>query len=125
MLPTGFIKVANLPCAGAHNFRVAIIAPSTTLDAMLRQYELVERVRAYDPDVDEALLNRAYVFTVQKHGSQTRASGDPYFSHPVEVAGILTDLHLDSETIVTAMIHDPLENPLPPTQDNERMFAAN
>ena len=37
---------------------------------MLRQYELVERVRAYDPDVDEALLNRAYVFTVQKHGSQ-------------------------------------------------------
>ena len=41
---------------------------------MLRQYELVERVRAYDPDVDEALLNRAYVFTVQKHGSQKRAS---------------------------------------------------
>ena len=76
---------------------------------MLRQYELVERVRAYDPDVDEALLNRAYVFTVQKHGSQKRASGDPYFSHPVEVAGILTDLHLDSETIVTALLHDTVQ----------------
>ena len=55
---------------------------------MLRQYELVERVLAYDPDADEALLNRAYVYTVQKHGTQKRASGDPYFSHPIEVARV-------------------------------------
>src|SRR3546814_18716794 len=59
---------------------------------ILRQYELVESVLGYDPDADEALLNRAYVYTVQKHGTQTRASGDPYFSHPVEVAGLMTDL---------------------------------
>ena len=91
---------------------------------MLRQYELVERVRAYDPDVDEALLNRAYVFTVQKHGSQKRASGDPYFSHPVEVAGILTDLHLDSETIVTALLHDTLEDTLTTPEEIERLFGA-
>ena len=91
---------------------------------MLRQYELVERVRAYDPDVDEALLNRAYVFTVQKHGSQKRASGDPYFSHPVEVAGILTDLHLDSETIVTALLHDTLEDTLTTPEEIERMFGC-
>lgn len=90
---------------------------------MLRQYELVERVRAYDPDVDEALLNRAYVFTVQKHGSQKRASGDPYFSHPVEVAGILTDLHLDSETIVTALLHDTLEDTLTTPEEIERLFG--
>lgn len=91
---------------------------------MLRQYELVERVRAYDPDVDEALLNRAYVFTVQKHGSQKRASGDPYFSHPVEVAGILTDLHLDVETIVTALLHDTLEDTLTTPEEIERLFGA-
>ena len=91
---------------------------------MLRQYELVERVRAYDPDVDEALLNRAYVFTVQKHGSQKRASGDPYFSHPVEVAGILTDLHLDSETIVTALLHDTLEDTLTTPDEIERLFGS-
>jgi guanosine-3',5'-bis(diphosphate) 3'-pyrophosphohydrolase len=91
---------------------------------MLRQYELVERVRAYDPDVDEALLNRAYVFTVQKHGSQKRASGDPYFSHPVEVAGILTDLHLDAETIVTALLHDTLEDTLTTPEEIERLFGA-
>ena len=73
---------------------------------MLRQYELVERVKAYDPDADEAILNRAYVYTVQKHGSQKRASGDPYFSHPIEVAGLMTELKLDQETIVTARIAD-------------------
>ena len=65
---------------------------------MLRQYELVERVKAYEPDADEALLNRAYVYTVQKHGTQKRASGDPYFSHPIEVAGLMTDLKLDQPT---------------------------
>jgi (p)ppGpp synthase/HD superfamily hydrolase len=66
---------------------------------VLRQYELVDRVLSYDPQANEALLNRAYVFSLQAHGSQKRASGDPYFSHPIEVAGILTDLHLDDETI--------------------------
>ncbi|MCC2601653.1 RelA/SpoT family protein [Sphingopyxis yananensis] len=91
---------------------------------MLRQYQLVERVRAYDPDADEGLLNRAYVFTVQKHGSQKRASGDPYFSHPVEVAGILTELHLDVETIVTALLHDTLEDTLTTHEEIERLFGS-
>lgn len=77
---------------------------------MLRQYELVDRVLGYDPDADEALLNRAYVFSMHAHGSQKRASGDPYFSHPIEVAGILTDLHLDDETIATAILHDTIED---------------
>ena len=79
---------------------------------MLRQYELVERVKSYDPDADEALLDRAYVFSMKAHGSQKRASGDPYYSHPIEVAGILTDLHLDDETIATAILHDTIEDTL-------------
>ena len=58
---------------------------------MIRQFELVERVQSYDPDADEDVLNRAYVYGLKKHGTQLRASGDPYFSHPVEVAGILSD----------------------------------
>jgi GTP pyrophosphokinase len=91
---------------------------------MLRQYELVERVKAYDPDADEALLNRAYVYTVQKHGSQKRASGDPYFSHPVEVAGLMTDLKLDQETIVTALLHDTVEDTLATIEDIEKNFGA-
>ncbi len=92
---------------------------------MLRQYELVERVRSYDPTVDEDALNRAYVFTVQKHGSQTRASGDPYFSHPVEVAGILTELKLDTDTIITGLLHDTLEDTLTTADEIERLFGAN
>jgi GTP pyrophosphokinase len=91
---------------------------------MLRQYELVERVKAYDPDADEALLNRAYVYTVQKHGSQKRASGDPYFSHPVEVAGLMTDLKLDQETIITALLHDTVEDTLATIDDIEKNFGT-
>src|SRR3712207_2490254 len=77
---------------------------------MMRQYELVERVSAYNPQVDEDLLNRAYVYAMQKHGHQKRASGDPYFSHPLEVAAILTDLRLDDSSIATALLHDTIED---------------
>ncbi len=77
---------------------------------MMRQYELVERVTRYNPDADEALLNKAYVYAMQKHGTQTRASGDPYFSHPLEVAAILTDLRLDDATIAVALLHDTIED---------------
>jgi guanosine-3',5'-bis(diphosphate) 3'-pyrophosphohydrolase len=90
---------------------------------MLRQYELVERVKRYDPDADEAMINRAYVFSVQKHGSQKRASGDPYFSHPIEVAGILTDLYLDDQTIVTALLHDTIEDTLVTYEEIEGAFG--
>lgn len=90
---------------------------------MIRQYELVERVKAYDPGVDEALLNRAYVFAMRAHGSQTRASGDPYFSHPLEVAGILTDLKLDTDTIVTALLHDVVEDTLATIPEIEELFG--
>ncbi|MFZ9395531.1 MAG: RelA/SpoT family protein [Erythrobacter sp.] len=90
---------------------------------MLRQYELVERVLGYDPDADEAALNRAYVYTVQKHGTQKRASGDPYFSHPVEVAGLMTDLKLDQQTIITALLHDTVEDTLATIEDIEANFG--
>ncbi|UZW55127.1 bifunctional (p)ppGpp synthetase/guanosine-3',5'-bis(diphosphate) 3'-pyrophosphohydrolase [Sphingobium sp. JS3065] len=90
---------------------------------MLRQYELVERVKRYDPDADEVMINRAYVFSVQKHGSQKRASGDPYFSHPIEVAGILTDFNLDDQTIVTALLHDTIEDTLVTYAEIEQAFG--
>jgi hypothetical protein len=77
---------------------------------MMRQYDLIERVRRYNPNTDEALLNRAYVYAMKAHGEQTRASGDPYFSHPIEVAAILTDLKLDDATIAAALLHDTIED---------------
>jgi GTP pyrophosphokinase len=90
---------------------------------MLRQYELVERVLDYAPEADEALLNRAYVYTVQKHGTQKRASGDPYFSHPIEVAGLMTELKLDQQTIITALLHDTVEDTLVTIEDIDQMFG--
>jgi RelA/SpoT family (p)ppGpp synthetase len=77
---------------------------------IMRQYDLVERVRAYNPNTNEALLNRAYVYAMKAHGDQRRASGDPYFSHPIEVAAILTDLKLDDATIAAALLHDTIED---------------
>ncbi len=77
---------------------------------MMRQYDLIERVKSYNPNANEDLLNRAYVYAMKAHGTQTRASGDPYFSHPLEVAAILTDLKLDDATIVAALLHDTIED---------------
>ena len=90
---------------------------------MNRQSELIERVRAYDPQVDAAMLKRAYVFSMNAHGSQIRSSGDPYFAHPVEVAGILADMRLDSATIATALLHDTVEDTLATLDEVERQFG--
>ncbi|MEO1543795.1 MAG: bifunctional (p)ppGpp synthetase/guanosine-3',5'-bis(diphosphate) 3'-pyrophosphohydrolase [Pseudomonadota bacterium] len=91
---------------------------------MMRQYELVERVLSYHPDADEALLNRAYVYAMKAHGQQTRKSGDPYFSHPLEVAAILTELRLDDATIATALLHDVIEDTPTTRTEIDEMFGA-
>ena len=90
----------------------------------MRQTDLVERVLAYDPDADEALLNKAYVYAMTAHGKQFRASGDPYFAHPLEVAAILTDLKLDVPTIVTALLHDTIEDTLATYEDIREKFGT-
>ncbi|MEP4051672.1 MAG: bifunctional (p)ppGpp synthetase/guanosine-3',5'-bis(diphosphate) 3'-pyrophosphohydrolase [Litorimonas sp.] len=86
------------------------IAPPKASQKYLRQYELVELVKKYDPSANEALLNKAYVYSVQAHGQQLRHSGDPYYAHPIEVAGIVASLKLDIATVCTALLHDVLED---------------
>ncbi|MCF4129250.1 RelA/SpoT family protein [Methylobacterium sp. SyP6R] len=90
---------------------------------MMRQYELVERVKAYNPGADEGLLNRAYVYAMRAHGTQKRASGDPFFAHPLEVAAILTDLRLDDATIVAAVLHDTVEDTAATLDEINRVFT--
>lgn len=90
---------------------------------MMRQYELVDRVRRYNPATDEGLLNRAYVYAMRAHGTQTRASGDPYFSHPLEVAAILTEMRLDDATIVAAVLHDTIEDTAATREEIDRLFG--
>ena len=85
-------------------------SPQTRKPQIMRHSDLIERVRHYNPNTNEALLNRAYVYAMKAHGEQKRASGDPYFSHPIEVAAILTDLKLDDATIAAALLHDTIED---------------
>ena len=91
---------------------------------MMRQYELVERVGRYNPQTNDALLNKAYVYAMRAHGAQKRASGDPYFSHPLEVAGILTDLKLDDATIVAALLHDTVEDTDATIEEITELFGS-
>jgi guanosine-3',5'-bis(diphosphate) 3'-pyrophosphohydrolase len=90
---------------------------------IMRQYDLIERVRRYNPDTNEALLNRAYVYAMKAHGEQRRASGDPYFSHPIEVAAILTDLKLDDATIAAALLHDTIEDTEATRAEIDQLFG--
>jgi guanosine-3',5'-bis(diphosphate) 3'-pyrophosphohydrolase len=90
---------------------------------MMRQYDLIERVRRYNPHTNEALLNRAYVYAMKAHGEQRRASGDPYFSHPIEVAAILTDLKLDDATIAAALLHDTIEDTQATRAEIDQLFG--
>ncbi len=90
---------------------------------MMRQYELVERVTRYDPDANEDLLNRAYVYAMKAHGDQTRASGEAYFNHPLEVAAILADMRLDDATIAAALLHDTVEDTEATHQDIKEKFG--
>lgn len=91
--------------------------------APMRAFELVEKVLAYDPNADEGLINRAYVFSFKAHGAQRRASGDEYFTHPLEVAGILADYRLDSASIATGLLHDTVEDTVATLQDVRSKFG--
>ena len=97
--------------------------PSRGRRKLMRQTDLVDRVLAYDPQADEAVLNKAYVYAMTAHGKQFRASGDPYFAHPLEVAAILTDLKLDVATIATALLHDTIEDTLVTYEDIKEKFG--
>lgn len=101
----GPFPVCKIADALTEHDRSEVIAPT-----MMRQYELVDLVKRYNPRCDEALLDKAYVYGMMKHGSQKRASGDPYFSHPLEVAAILTEMRMDDATICTALLHDTIED---------------
>lgn len=125
---------ATLPVAlGASGAPASVPHPTTTREPApapakararyLRQFELVERVQAYDPSADEALINRAYVYATKMHGSQQRHSGDPYFAHPIEVAGILTEYKLDTATIVAGLLHDTIEDTDATREEIARLFG--
>src|SRR5947208_1995509 len=104
-------------------FEKAVKPKKASTPRMMRQYDLIERVKRYNPKTSEAMLNRAYVYAMKAHGEQRRASGDPYFSHPLEVAAILTDLKLDDATIAAALLHDTIEDTTATRAEIDQMFG--
>ena len=98
-------------------------APTVRKPRQMRQYELIDRVKQYNPKTNEDLLNRAYVYAMRAHGEQKRASGDPYISHPLEVAAILTELKLDDATIAAALLHDTIEDTDATRTEIDRLFG--
>src|SRR3954464_11616965 len=128
-MPVVKLKEPALPEAAAGAPVGGLPAPAEGAPAkpqrgrMMRQYELVERVRRYNPNTDENLLNRAYVYAMHAHGLQKRASGEAYFAHPLEVAAILTDLKLDDATIAAAVLHDTIEDTEATLEEINRSFG--
>src|ERR1700747_2715793 len=119
------MQAAAAPVDVASTVPAAPVTPAKSpRSRMMRQYDLVERVRSYNPDTNEDLLNRAYVYAMKAHGAQTRASGDPYFSHPLEVAAILTNLKLDDATIVAALLHDTIEDTKATRAEIDQIFGS-
>jgi len=113
-------------------FPLALRAPDGTASSdvgslgrvpVVRQFELTEKVRAYDPKADTAMLDAAYVLAVQAHGQQTRENGDPYITHPLAVADILAGYRLDTASIVTALLHDVIEDTPVTLAELERRFG--
>ena len=90
---------------------------------MISSSELIAKIRTYHPNLNEALIQKAYIFSKNSHGNQKRHSGDPYFSHPVAVAEILIDLKLDQESIITALLHDVVEDTEVTSEEIEENFG--
>ena len=90
---------------------------------MKEQIKLVEKVKNYFPKLNVENINKAYDFGKKAHGSQIRASGDPFFSHPFEVANILAQMKLDENSIITALLHDVIEDTLATKEEIKKIFG--
>ncbi len=90
---------------------------------MLQVTDIIDRVRAYQPAADAEMIKRAYDYSSKAHTGQKRKSGDPYFIHPASVAGIITELRLDTASVCAGLLHDVVEDTLATTKDIEREFG--
>ncbi|MDX1648504.1 MAG: HD domain-containing protein, partial [Myxococcota bacterium] len=91
---------------------------------MLRFNDILDRVLEYNPECDQGLLQRAYVYTAKVHDGQERLSGEPYLVHPLEVAGVLVELRMDDVTIAAGLLHDTVEDTLSSVEEIEQLFGT-
>src|SRR5437763_5502348 len=90
---------------------------------MIRLSDILEKVSAYHQDADLDLIKKAYVYSAKVHQGQIRKSGEPYLVHPLEVAGLLTDLKLDEASIVAGLLHDTIEDTLAKPEEIKELFG--
>ena len=90
---------------------------------MIRINDIIDKVIEHNPDADLDIIDRAYIYSARVHEGQMRLSGEPYLTHPLEVAGILADMKLDSVSIAAALLHDVLEDTHATPEEIKEMFG--
>src|SRR3954465_3780187 len=91
---------------------------------MIRLEDILAKVGKHHPQDNLDLVRRAYIFSAKEHKGQVRASGEPYLTHPLEVANILAEMKMDATTVSVGLLHDVVEDTLVSLEDVERMFGA-
>ena len=79
---------------------------------MLRINDIIDKAQTYLPPEDLEMIEKAYIYSASVHQGQVRLSGEPYLTHPMEVAGILTNMKMDAATIISGLLHDTIEDTL-------------
>jgi len=90
---------------------------------MIRITDIIDKVLAYNPDADVAMIDRAYIYSARVHEGQVRLSGEPYLMHPLEVAGILSEMKLDAVSIAAGLLHDVIEDTHVTPEELNEMFG--
>ncbi|MGD8470924.1 MAG: HD domain-containing protein, partial [Desulfobacteraceae bacterium] len=90
---------------------------------MIRINDIVDKVSDYVPDADLDIIERAYIYSARVHEGQVRLSGEPYLSHPLEVAGILADMKLDPESVAAGILHDVIEDTSATPEEIKALFG--
>src|SRR4030043_1152922 len=89
---------------------------------IVRIEDVIEKVEEYNPGADIELIKKAYVFSAIAHKGQRRKSGEPYLQHPLVVAYILTEMHMDEKTIVAGLLHDVIEDTMISLDEDRTLF---
>ena len=90
---------------------------------MIRINDIIDKVSDYDPDANLDVIDRAYIYSARVHDGQTRLSGEPYLSHPLEVAGILAEMKLDPVSVVSGILHDVIEDTHATSEEIKKLFG--
>ena len=90
---------------------------------MIRINDIIDKISDYDPDANLDIVDRAYIYSARVHDGQIRLSGEPYLSHPLEVAGILAEMKLDPVSVVSGILHDVIEDTFATPEEIKKLFG--